>query len=141
MSRWLKTSLKILSGIVIVILLIWLGAAYYINHNNKAILGTILAQLNANVNGKIGVQSMETTLLKGFPGVSVSLKKVELKDSLFATHQHELLNADDIEVSLNIFSLIAGNVKINKITINNASIYIYTDSTGYSNTSMFKAQK
>jgi hypothetical protein len=138
MSRWLKTSLKILSGIVIVILLIWLGAAYYINHNNKAILGTILAQLNANVNGKIGVQSMETTLLKGFPGVSVSLKKVELKDSLFATHQHELLNADDIEVSLNIFSLIAGNVKINKITINNASIYIYTDSTGYSNTSMFK---
>jgi hypothetical protein len=140
MSRWLKISLKILSGIFLFVVLIWLGAAYYINHNNKAILNTILKQLNANVNGKIGVRSMETTLFKGFPGVSVSLKKVELKDSLWAQHKHQLLNAGDIDVSLNIFSLVFGNVNINKITINNASIYIYTDSTGYSNTSMFKSK-
>ncbi|RYG20911.1 MAG: AsmA family protein [Chitinophagaceae bacterium] len=138
MNRWLKISLKILSGLVVLIVLVWLGAAYYINHNNKAILNTILGQLNANVNGKIEVESMETTLLKGFPGVAVSLKKVHLSDSLFKIHKHELLNAADIDVSLNVFSLIAGNIKINKIGINNANIYIYTDSTGYSNTSMFK---
>ncbi|MBC7615365.1 MAG: AsmA family protein, partial [Pedobacter sp.] len=138
MSRWLKISLKILSGLIALIILVWLGVAYYINHNNKAILNTILNQLNANVNGKIEVASMETTLLKGFPGVAVSLKKVLLRDSLWATHKHNLLNADDIDISLNIFSLIAGNIKINKIGINNANIYIYTDSTGYSNTSMFK---
>ncbi len=140
MSRWLKISLKILSGIFILIVLVWLGASYYINHNNKAILGTILDQLNANVNGKISVQNMETTLLRGFPGVSVSLKKVELKDSLYESHKHQLLNANDIDVSLNIFSLITGNIKINKITINNANIYIFTDSTGYSNTSMFRSK-
>ena len=138
MSRWLKISLKILSGIILLIVLLWLGVAYYINHNNKAILNTILNQLNANVNGKIEVTGMETTLLKGFPGVAVSLKKVLLRDSLWANHKHNLLNADDIDISLNIFSLITGNIKINKIGINNANIYIYTDSTGYSNTSMFK---
>jgi hypothetical protein len=140
MSRWLKISLKVLSGFLVLILLVWLGAAYYINHNNKAILGTILSQLNANVNGKIEVNSMETTLLRGFPGVSVSLKKVQLKDSLWNKHQHDLLNAADIDVSLNIFSLIAGSIKINKIWINNASIYVYTDTSGYSNTSMFKSK-
>ncbi len=138
MKRWLKISLKILSSLLVLIVLVWLGAAYYINHNNKTILITILNQLNANVNGKIEVANMETTLLKGFPGVAVSLKKVILRDSLWATHKHDLLNAVDMDVSLNVFSLIAGNIKINKIGINNASIYLYTDSNGYSNTSMFK---
>lgn len=141
MQRWLKISLKILAVIFTLIIIVWLGAAYYINHNNKSILNTILTQLNANVNGKIEVGSMETTLLKGFPGVSVSLKKVLLRDSLWAQHKHDLLNAKDIDVSLNIFSLIAGNIKINKIGINNAGVYLYTDSNGYTNTSMFKAKK
>jgi len=138
MSHWLKTSIKILSSLLVLIVLIWLGVAYYINHNNKAILNTILNQLNAHVNGKIEVESMETTLLKGFPGVAVSLKKVLLRDSLWTIHKHDLLNATDIDVSLNVFSLIAGNIKINKIGVNHASIYLYTDSLGYSNTSMFK---
>jgi len=140
MSRWLKISLKVLAAFIILIVLVWLGAAYYINHNNKKILATILTQLNSNVNGKIEVGSMETTLLKGFPGVSVSLKKVLLRDSLWAQHKHDLLNAADIDVSLNIFSLIGGSININKIGINNAGIYVYTDSTGYSNTSMFKSK-
>ena len=140
MSRWLKISLKVLAAFIILIILVWLGAAYYINHNNKKILATILTQLNSNVNGKIEVGSMETTLLKGFPGVSVSLKKVLLRDSLWAQHKHDLLNAADIDVSLNIFSLIGGSININKIGINNAGIYVYTDSTGYSNTSMFKSK-
>ncbi|MES2652684.1 MAG: AsmA family protein [Bacteroidota bacterium] len=138
MKRWLKTSIKIFSGLITLIVLVWLGAAYYINHNNKTILNTILNQLNANVNGKIEVESMETTLLKGFPGVAVSLKNVRLRDSLWANHKHDLLNANDVDVSLNVFSLIAGNIKVNKIGINNASIYLYTDTAGYSNTSMFK---
>lgn len=140
MSRSLKISLKIVIALLVVIVLTWLGAAYYINHNNKTILATILTQLNSNVNGKIEVENMETTLLKGFPGVSVSLKKVKLRDSLWSQHKHDLLNAQDIDVSLNILSLITGTININKIGINNANIYVYTDSSGYSNTSMFKAK-
>ena len=140
MSRWLKISLKIIASIFVLIIIVWLGAAYYINHNNKSILNTILTQLNSSVHGKVEVKSMETTLLRGFPGVSVSLKNVTMRDSLWAQHKHDLLNATDIEVSLNIFSLIAGDIKINKIGINNAGIYLYTDTNGYSNTSMFKAK-
>lgn len=140
MSRALKISLKIAASLFVIVILTWLGASYYINHNNKTILATILSQLNSNVNGKIEVKSMETTLFKGFPGISVSLKKVQLRDSLWLEHKHDLLNAEDIDVSLNILSLIAGSININKIGINNASIYIYKASNGYSNTSMFKAK-
>lgn len=140
MAKWLKVSLKILSVIIGVIILTWLVGAFYINKNKKEVLASILEQLNKNLNGKITARNMEPTLLKGFPGVSVSLNDVLLRDSLWAKHKHDLLNAQDIDVSLNLLSLLTGNVNINRVSINNASVYIYTDSSGYSNTSIFKSK-
>lgn len=137
MKRWLKISLKVIGGLLLLLIIAWCGAAYYINKNNKAILAKILDQVNAKVNGTVQVSGMETTLLKGFPGISVSLKDVSLRDSLWSQHKKELLKAKDIDVSLNALSLIVGTVNIRKVAINNASIYLYTDSTGYTNTSMF----
>lgn len=140
MKRWLKISLKILSAIIILIILTWLAGAFYISRNKKEILSSILTQLNKNLNGQITAGSMEPTLLKSFPGVSVSLNDVLLRDSLWAQHKHDLLKAKDINVSLNVLSLIVGNVNISRIAINDAAVYIYTDSTGYSNTSIFKSK-
>ncbi|WP_316832887.1 AsmA family protein [Pedobacter aquatilis] len=140
MARWLKISLKVVAAFVILILLTWLAGAFYISRNKKEVLNSILSQLNKNLNGEITATSMEPTLLKGFPGVSVSLNGVLLRDSLWSRHQHDLLKAKDIDVSLNVLSLILGSVNINQITLNDASIYIYTDSSGYSNTSIFKSK-
>ncbi|PWS31554.1 AsmA family protein [Pedobacter paludis] len=140
MKRWLKISLKILSVLLLLVILTWLAGAFYISRNKKEVLASILEQLNKNLNGKITATSMEPTLLKSFPGVSVSLNGVLLRDSLWARHKHDLLKAQDIDVSLNVLSLIVGNININQIAINDASIYIYTDSSGYSNTSIFKSK-
>jgi len=140
MARWLKVSLKIVAALFILVILTWLAGAFYISRNKKEILNSVLFQLNKNLNGKITAAGMEPTLLKGFPGVSISLNNVSLKDSLWAKHRHDLLKAQDIDVSLNVMSLIFGSVNINQITLNNASIYIYTDSAGYSNTSIFKTK-
>ena len=140
MARWLKISLWILSVFFGLIILVWLAGAFYINRNKKEVLATILEQLNKNLNGKISAEHMEPTLLKSFPGVSVSLNGVLLRDSLWASHKHDLLKAQDIDVSLNVLSLMAGNINIRQIAINNASVYIYTDSAGYSNTSIFKSK-
>ena len=137
MKRWLKISLKIVGALSIMFILFWTAAAYYIHQNNKAILAKILAQVNTTVKGTIKVSHMETTLLKGFPGVSVSLKNVSLRDSLWGQHQHDLLNAKDIDISLNVLSLLVGTINIRKIAINNASIYLYTATNGYSNAEMF----
>jgi len=140
MARWLKISLRVVAAFIIVVILTWLASAFYISRNKKEILSSILSQLNKNLTGEITATSMEPTLLKGFPGVSVSLNGVLLRDSLWAKHKHDLLKAQDIDVSLNVLSLIFGSVNINQITLNNASIYIYTDTAGYSNTSIFKSK-
>jgi hypothetical protein len=138
MARWLKISIKILSVFIGLIILLWLAGTYYINRNKKEVLNSILTQINKNINGKVTAKSMEPTLLSGFPGVGVSLKGILLNDSLVSVHKHNLLEAQDINVNLNLFSLIAGHTKINKIAINDAKVYIYTDSNGYSNTNIFR---
>jgi hypothetical protein len=137
MPRWLKITLKSVGSLLILLAIIWIAAAYYLNKNNEVVLGKILDQVNAKVSGTVKVSHMETTLLKGFPGVSVSLKNVELKDSLWVKHKHTLVSAKSIDVSLNALSLIVGTINIRKVAVNNASIYLYTDTNGYSNTKMF----
>ncbi|MEO6850557.1 MAG: AsmA-like C-terminal region-containing protein, partial [Mucilaginibacter sp.] len=50
---------------------------------------------------------------------------------------HTLLNAKDLSISINTRAFLRGAININHVEISNASIDLYTDSTGYSNTSVF----
>jgi len=143
MPRWSKIALKSFAVLVALVFLLYLGLAFYVNGNNKSLLAKITKQLNKNLNGSLVIGSMDATFLKGFPGVSLSLKNVIVKDSLWNNHKHNLLEASDIDVSVNMLGLLKGNIEIGKIGINNSTIYLYTDSNGYSNTTVFKkkAQK
>ena len=43
--RWLKLLLKIIVGAMLLVVLLWLGVAAYVNLNKKAVLATITSQL------------------------------------------------------------------------------------------------
>ena len=138
MPRWSKITLKVLGILIGVVLLIFSALALYVNSNKKSLLETITQKLNKNLNGTLTIESMDPTFLRGFPGVSISLKNVVMKDSLWKNHQHTLLKAKELEVAVNTLSLLKGTIEIKKIGINDAEIYLFTDSNGYSNTSIFR---
>jgi hypothetical protein len=140
MPRWLKITLKIAGTLVGLIIILFIVLTVYVNNNKQKVLAMITTELNKNINGTLAIGTINPTLFKGFPGVSVELKDVVLKDNRWAQHHHTLLNAKDLVVSVNASALIKGEVVINKIDINNADIDLFTDSTGYSNTSIFKAK-
>jgi hypothetical protein len=138
MPRWSKITLKIVAALFILILVVFTGIAYYVNSNRDTLLASITKELNKNLNGQLSIQSIDPTLLKGFPRISISLKNVVLRDSLWSRHKHTFLEAKDLDVSVNALAILVGTVEIKKIGINNATIYLFTDSNGYSNTSIFK---
>lgn len=138
MPRWSKITLKIFGGVAALLLLVYVVAAFYVNAHKKQLLEQITLALNKDLDGRLDIGSMDPTFLKGFPGVSVRLRNVVLKDREWERHQHALLSADDLEVSLNMLALFTGTIEMKKIGISNANIYLYTDSNGYSNTSVFK---
>jgi hypothetical protein len=66
------------------------------------------------------------------------LENVLIRDRRFAEHHHTLLDAKNFDLSVNTAALFTGTISINHIDISNAAIDLYTDSTGYSNTALFK---
>src|ERR1700748_2986312 len=137
MPKWLKTSLKILAGLVVLLLLVLVSATAYISYNKAKVLALVNTELKKNINGTIIIGDMEPEFFKGFPEISLRLKNVLIRDERFAQHHHTLLDAKDFAVSLTATSLLRGTININHIDISNATVDLYTDSTGYSNTSVF----
>jgi len=138
MTRPIKIILKILGVLAGIGIILWLAVAAYVNTHKKEVLESITVQLNENITGILRIGSMEPALVQGFPGISVSLKNVLLRDSLYETHKHDLLKAKEIYIDVNIFSVLSGSPRIRNISIRNADIYLFTDSLGYSNTRLFK---
>ena len=138
MPKWLKIILRVVEAVVLLFLLLSVGLLIYVNSNKAKVLNLITSTLNKNLDGKLAIGDMETTFFKGFPGISVSLKNVTMRDKRWAEHHHTLLDAKNFNVKINTASLFRGVIRINNIDISNAAIDLYQDSTGYSNSSIFK---
>lgn len=138
LPRWLKLTLKIGGILIAVILILWIGLAAYVYSNKKELLQTITEQLNDNLNGKLTIERMEPSLIQGFPGISVGLENVLLRDSLWDKHKHDLLRAKNVFIKIDAFSILTGSPTIKDIRISNGAIYLFTDSSGIRNTDIFK---
>ncbi|NLR77700.1 AsmA family protein [Chitinophaga eiseniae] len=134
MRKWLRIILLGCGILVALVVLLFLGMTWYIHANKTEFLKQLTAQLNDRLNGKLTIQDMEPSLLKSFPNVSIALKKVVLQDSLWQQHRHALVDVDYIFVRVNTLSLLRKYVDVNEVTLQDGTLFLYTDSTGYSNT-------
>lgn len=141
LPRWLKITFKTIVWLFALIIVLYLALAFYVNANKDKILVSITEEINGSLNGKIEAESMDPAFLTGFPRISLRLKNVVLKDSLYEVHKHTLLEATDFNVSINPFAFLRGTIEIRKIDISDAKIYFYVDENGYSNSTIFKAKK
>lgn len=124
------------------ILLIACGAlSVYFNQNKTEIVAKINTKINENINGKFHIGDFQYKFLTGFPNFTLALKEVEIKDNQWNIHKHTLLKTNEIEVRLNVWSLLQKEINIRKILINDAQIYVYKAENGYSNANIFKSKK
>src|SRR5690349_4118168 len=138
MPRWLKLTLKIAGILICVVLLLWIAVAAYVYSHKKELLRTITEQLNEDLNGKLTIERMEPSLIQGFPGISVALENVLLRDSMWDKHKHDLVKAKNVFIKIDAFSILSGSPTIKDIRISNGAIYLFTDSLGLRNTDIFK---
>ena len=141
MPHWTKIALKIFSVFLGLILLSYIAVAIYVQANKKKLLVTITKELNKGLSGSLTIGGMDPAFLKGFPGVSIKLNNVLLKDKNWNQHRRTLLTAGELNISINPLAMLRGTIQIKKAQINQASIHVFTDSTGYSNTAIFKKDK
>lgn len=128
-------------GCIVLILIACGGLSLYFNQNKTEIIAKVNTKINENINGKFHIGDFQYKFLTGFPNFTLALKEVELKDNHWNTHHHTLLKAQEIEIRLNIWSLLQNEINIRKIQLNDAQIYIYKAENGYSNADIFKPKK
>lgn len=134
MRKWLRISLIVSGSLLSLFLLLWLGLSLYVRQNKAAILQQISGILNDRLNGGLlTIRSMEPSMVRSFPNVSVALEGVTVRDSLWNVHGHTLADISHIFIEVNTFSLLRNQLDIKRISLVKGNIFLYTDSTGYQN--------
>src|ERR1700733_10837475 len=105
MPTWVKTSLKIIAALVLLLVLLVVGATVYITYRKDKFLKLVNTELNKSIDGTIIIGDMHPQFFKRFPNISLGLDNVLLRDKRFAQHRHTLLNAKSFDISLNTADL------------------------------------
>lgn len=131
-----KFSVYTFLGILSLLVIAGITLSIYFSNHKAEIVTDINQKINENIKGTVAIGDVSYTLIKGFPNFALTIDNVVLKDSLWAQHKHTLLTAKEIEVHINVKKLILDKeVDIEKIQINDATINLYVDKNGVSNSS------
>ncbi|CAN1549778.1 AsmA [Flavobacteriaceae bacterium] len=125
-------------GFVGLLLIFFIGLRVYFIQNKTKIVTEINQKINENISGHVSIGDVGYKFLIGFPNFTVVLKKVELQDSLYAIHKRSVLEAEEIEVRLNVLSLINKKINIEKVVLIDTKIDLFKDKNGVSNSNIFK---
>ncbi len=117
-----------------VLLCLYLLIYVYVSTHKQKILAQVTAEIGNSIQGNVSIKDVDLNFTKHFPKWSVLLKDVSVTDTMFATHKHIFFTAEKVFARISIWKLIKSEPPLNGISIENGGLYLYTDSTGYTNT-------
>ena len=141
MKKIFRIASKVFIVIIIALAVVYIGAYFYIKANKAKIIKQLTEQVSSKVNGKLIIGDADISLFKKFPKIAVVIKDITLTDSMFANHGHTFFSAKEVFANLNIFKLIKKEQALTGLSLQNANIYFYTDTSGYTNTYLLKSKR
>lgn len=140
-TRPARIFLQLLAGLLLLVTVGYLGVAWYVHTHKQQVLHGLSEKLNENISGTLNIGGLEPAFLVSFPNIALRLENVVLRDSLYHRHKRTFMRAEQVDIAVNLASLLRGVIEIKKIGIKNARAHLYTDTAGYSNTSVFRQDK
>ncbi len=120
-----KRILKVLAVFMALIMLLW-GAIVGIVATPEIITPKIVDVLQQHTKSEVSIKSIDLSLFTRFPNITLridSLRIAQTKDSI-----SDLVFAKQCRISVDPLALLAKKIKINRFSLQNASLYIYVDS-------------
>jgi len=134
LNKAVRYSLWIGGSLLAALLLAWLLIVGYVLLNKETLLKKASMAINGQTRGQVHIGNAEISFFRNFPDLSFHLSDISVRDSLWQNHGHDLLQAEHLYARLPFFSLLSGHPKVNKVFLQKGSLYLFTDSTGYTNT-------
>ncbi|HMI60210.1 MAG TPA: hypothetical protein VK518_04860, partial [Puia sp.] len=142
MKKILRYTLRIAGAIVCLLLLVWVALAIYVSVKKASLLEKARVEIKARMGADVQIGQLDISLFRHFPSITLQLSDVSIRDSLWQQHHHDLLHAKNVFVSCQILrSLMNRKVQLGKVFLEHGTIYFFRDTTGYSNTYIFKDRK
>ena len=115
------------------ILLLYILIFSYVTLNKAIIIKQVTSEVSKKINGNLTIKNVDINFFSQFPQVSVALHNVLLTDTMYAVHHHAFFQGENVYIRVSIMNLIAKKSAVNGFKIQNGSIYVYTDTSGYTN--------
>ena len=139
MKRVIKISLRVLAILVALLLLALIGVSFYVKQHQQQFISFLESETEKGLNGaKLHIGDISIGFKSSFPLVALTIDSIYLRDSLWSRHHHDLVSANQVYATIDFWKLFHGKIDIQRLDLDKPDIYFYTDSLGYSNTSVFK---
>jgi AsmA family len=141
LKKILKYTFRVLKIFIVVLVVLYVGVYIYVSANKKSIIKNITTELSKKLNGEVSIGDAEISFISNFPKIAVVLINVSIKDTMFTQHQHPFFNAEKVYARLGIWKLIKKEAALTGMEVKNGMMYLYTDSTGYTNKYLMQPKK
>ena len=141
MKKILRVFLNVFKILLVIIIVLYVGAFFYLKANKAKIIKQLTENVSNKLNGKLTIGDADVSVFKNFPRIAVVLNNVSLTDSMYEQHHHAFFAAKNAFINLNIYRLIKKEDPLSGLVLQNANIYFYTDTSGYTNTYLLKSKK
>ena len=141
MNRYLKYTLRGFAILAAIFLVIYIIVFAYVSSNKHKIITQVTQEVGKKLSGNVIIGDVELSFFSHFPRISVVLSKILLTDTLFQKHHHPFFQSDKVYLTLSMYKLILREPAISGMQLDNGSFYVYTDSTGYTNSYLYKVKK
>lgn len=139
--KYIRLLLRIAGIFVAIVLLLFAGLSWYVSSHKKELLQKATTEISHLLNGEVSIADMSVSFFRNFPSFALQLRKIDIRDSLFAKHGHHFFRAENLYVRVNPFKLVTGKISINKLQVDSGSLYVFTDTSGYSNGYLLKPKR
>ncbi|MEO7311275.1 MAG: AsmA-like C-terminal region-containing protein [Chitinophagaceae bacterium] len=141
MKKYLKYILRGLKILLVTVVVLYAVLYIYVAVNKKSIIKDLTETISKKINGELTIGDAEISFFSSFPKIAVVLTDVSLKDTQFQQHHHPFFTASKVYARMAVWKLITKKPALNGLKINDGSVYLYTDTSGYSNKYLLNPKK
>lgn len=104
-------------------------------------LALVQEKFNDSYNGTLTIKDIEPDLWKQFPNISLALRDVVIRDTLWKYHEIDFLNVKSIYLKLEFWPLLTGKIRLNKLIVSNGSMTLFENKDSIMNKGIFAKEK
>jgi hypothetical protein len=137
-NKPLRITVWVLSILLTLNLLLLAALNIYVAFNKESLLKSVKQALGNNISGTLEIKDIDISIISAFPNIGVDLEEVTVLDSVY---KKPFLECAVLSCHVNLFKIGYIQHQLAKLVLKDGIVRLHTDTSGYSNLSIFSKPK